>query len=79
MAEKTFTRDQLAGYDGRGGGEAFVAFEGTVYDMTDSPMWIDGDHESEHQAGTDLTEGMADAPHGSESLHGFPAVGVLID
>ncbi len=79
MVERTFTREQLADYDGRDGGEAFVAFEGTVYDLTDSPMWIDGDHESEHQAGTDLTEAMADASHGPESLVGFPVVGRLIN
>ncbi len=79
MAERTFTSDQLAEYDGRDGGETFIAFEGEVYDVTDSPMWIDGDHESEHVAGADLTEAMADAPHGGESLQGFPVVGVLID
>jgi predicted heme/steroid binding protein len=79
MTERSFSLRELADYDGSDGSEAFVAFEGTVYDLTDSPMWIDGDHEGEHAAGQDLTAAMADAPHGAESLVGFPVVGVLAD
>ena len=37
------------------------------------------DQLAEHEAGADLTEAMADAPHGGESLEGFSVVGVLID
>ena len=77
MNERSFTLRELADYDGREGGEAFVAFEGKVYDVTDSPMWNDGEHEAEHLAGQDLTAAMADAPHGAESFAGFPVVGIL--
>jgi predicted heme/steroid binding protein len=79
MTERSFSLQELAEYDGRDGGESFFAFEGKVYDVTDSPMWIDGDHEGEHAAGEDLTAAMADAPHGVESFAGFPAVGVLAE
>ena len=79
MTEWSFTLKELAEYDGRDGGEAFVAFEGTVYDVTESPMFIEGDHEGEHDAGQDLTSAMADAPHGAECFVGFPVVGVLAD
>lgn len=79
MIERSFSLQELAEYDGRDGGEAFVAFEGKVYDLTDSPMWIDGDHEVGHAAGQDLTAAMADAPHGAENLVDFPVVGVLAD
>lgn len=79
MTERSFSLRELAEYAGRDGGESFFAFEGKVYDVTDSPMWIDGDHEGEHAAGEDLTAAMADAPHGTESFAGFPVVGVLAD
>ncbi len=73
---KEFTRDELASFDGAGGRPAYVAFEGTVYDVSDSPMWSGGDHEGMHSAGVDLTEEHDDAPHG-ELVTGFPAVGTL--
>ncbi|MHB8869421.1 MAG: cytochrome b5 domain-containing protein [Thermoleophilia bacterium] len=79
MTERSFSLQELAEYDGRDGGESLFAFEGKVYDVTDSPMWIDGDHEGEHAAGEDLTAAMADAPHGVESFAGFPVVGVLAE
>lgn len=70
-----FTADDLAGYDGREGRKAYVAYEGTVYDVTDSSMWGDGEH-MDHYAGRDLTAEHADAPH-DVLVTGFPAVGTL--
>ena len=79
MTERSFSLQELVEHDGQDGGKTFVAFEGKVYDLTDSPMWIEGDHEGEHAAGQDLTAAMADAPHGAENLVDFPVVGVLAD
>lgn len=77
--DQVFTADDLAEYDGSDGGPAYAVFEGKVYDVTDSPMWDNGLHESEHQAGEDLTEAIADAPHGAEVFDDFPVIGVLAD
>lgn len=73
---KEFTLEELAGSDGRDGRPAYVAYEGRIYDVTDSPMWDDGDHEGMHQAGGDMTDEHEDAPHGVH-VTGFPQVGVL--
>jgi predicted heme/steroid binding protein len=74
---KELTPDELAEFDGRDGRPAYVAYERVVYDVTESAMWDDGDHEGTHTAGADLTEAHADAPH---DLHvtDFPEVGRLV-
>ncbi len=73
---KEFTLDELAEFDGRDGRPAYVAYEGTVYDVSESAMWGDGDHEGMHQAGGDLTDEHADAPH-DVYVTDFPEVGRL--
>ena len=75
--EKKFTREELAKYDGKNGNRAYVAFEGKVYDVTDSPLWMDGEHLPDHRAGRDLTKEMGEAPHGPENLDKVTLVGVL--
>ena len=50
------TLAELAEHDGRDGRRAYVAVNGTVYDLTDSPRWENGLHPPDHQAGQDLTE-----------------------
>ncbi len=77
MADRVFSKEELAEYDGRDGAEAYVAYKGKVYDVTDSFMWSDGEHESEHLAGRDLSESMGIAPHRDEVMEDFPVVGTL--
>ena len=77
---KTLTRAELAQYNGEGGARSYIAHEGKVYDVTGSTLWLEGDHQGQHTAGGDLTDALADAPHGAEVLEeGFPVVGTLID
>jgi predicted heme/steroid binding protein len=76
-AQRKFTLDELKQYDGREGRPAYIAYKGKVYDVTDNYMWIDGDHQGEHAAGRDLTEGMARAPHGEENLERVKQIGIL--
>ncbi len=73
---REFTADELADFDGREGKPAYVAFEGRVYDVSDSGMWSGGDHEGMHEAGHDLTVDHEDAPHGPV-ITDFPEVGVI--
>lgn len=78
MAEdKKFTLEELAKYDGKNGQRAYVAFNGKVYDVTDSTLWSEGDHLGAHQAGKDLTAEMDAAPHGPENLDNVNLIGGL--
>ncbi len=74
---KEFTLEELGKYDGKNAQPAYVAFRGVVYDVTESAMWGDGEHEAMHDAGTDLTEAHDDAPH-DEYIIDFPEVGRLV-
>jgi predicted heme/steroid binding protein len=71
------TLEELSKKNGAGGEDTFVAVEGKVYDVSASDLWEDGDHMGSHAAGQDLTDAMADAPHGMEVLDDFPQVGKL--
>lgn len=73
---KDFTAQELATFDGREGRAAYVAYEGIVYDVSDSAMWSGGDHEGAHSAGADLTAEHDDAPH-DVHVTDFPQVGRL--
>ena len=74
---KEFTLEELATYDGHEGRRSYVAYKGVVYDVTDSAMWGDGDHEGMHVAGSDLTAAHDDAPH-DVYVTDFPEVGRLV-
>lgn len=76
--EKKFTLEELKQYDGKEGRHAYIAYKGKVYDVTDNFLWIDGDHQGEHASGKDLTEMMANAPHGEENLERVKLIGVLV-
>jgi predicted heme/steroid binding protein len=74
---KKFTLEELAKFDGKEGRPAYVAYKGKVYDLSESWMWEDGDHQGLHEAGKDLTEDMEDSPHEDDSLADLPVVGEL--
>ena len=77
-AERNFTIEELKQYNGRDGRPGYIAYKGKVYDVTDSFLWIDGDHQGQHAAGKDLTEDMALAPHGEETFERVKIVGMLV-
>ena len=76
--EKTFTLEELKQSDGRDGRPAYFAYKGKVYDATDDPLWIDGDHQGQHKAGIDLTEELSQAPHGEDELAMVKLIGILL-
>ena len=76
--ERKFTLEELKEYDGKNGRPAYVAYKGKVYDVSEDYLWVDGDHQGEHAAGMDLTEHMAQAPHGEETLERVKLVGMLV-
>ena len=71
------TLHELAQYDGKEGRKAYVAVSGTIYDLTASERWLNGNHEGAHQAGGDLTEALQSAPHVRSVIERFPVVGKL--
>lgn len=74
---KDFTLEQVAEFDGKDGRPAYVVYQGRVYDVTESAMWAEGDHEGMHSAGGDLTEEHEDAPH-DVYVTDFPEVGRIV-
>ncbi len=48
---KKMTLKEVAAYDGKNGRKAFVAFKGNVYDVTESFLWQNGNHQVLHEAG----------------------------
>ena len=75
---RKITLNELAQNDGRNGKPAYVAFKGTVYEVSASAFWMEGDHMGAHQAGKNLTNEMELAPHREETLQRMKQVGVLV-
>ena len=73
----TFTKSQLALRNGQDKPEIWVAYLGTIYDVTSSRLWNNGKH-YEHWAGQDLTDELKDAPHTNKVFEKFSVVGELI-
>lgn len=73
---QTITRQQLALRNGQDRPEIWIAFRGTVYDVSSSRLWKNGKH-YEHWAGQDLTEELNDAPHTERVFEKFEAIGIL--
>jgi predicted heme/steroid binding protein len=73
---KEYTLAELSESNGKNG-KIYVAYQGKVYDVSDSPVWEDGIHQGLHDAGQDLSEAMDEAPHGPELLESYPVIGTL--
>ena len=73
----TYTKQQLALRNGQDKPEIWVAYQGLIFDVTESRLWRNGRH-YEHWAGQDLTEELADAPHTVAVFEKFAVVGELI-
>lgn len=79
MTDKTypfFTKGQLALRNGQDRDEIWVAWQGKIYDVTESRLWVNGKH-YQHWAGQDLTEELSDAPHTDAVFERFEMIGIL--
>lgn len=74
---QTYTRAQLALYNGQDKDRIYIAYKNLIYDVTHSRLWRDGKH-YEHWAGQDLTEELSEAPHNDKVFEKFEVVGRLI-
>ena len=77
MSEVTYTKAQLALRNGQDKPEIWIAYLGTIYDVTHSKMWRNGKH-YEHWAGQDLTDELPDAPHNERVFEKLKVVGKLL-
>jgi predicted heme/steroid binding protein len=79
LAEKLqkFTSEELEEYNGENGKPAYIAYQGKVYDISQSDFWVGGEHMGMHQAGKDLTEELDLAPHREEMLERVKLIGTL--
>jgi len=74
-AAKTFTMEELAGFNGQNGKAAYIAVDGVVYDVTRAKGWKNGKHKG-FSAGADVTEEInKKSPHGAKVLKKNPVVG----
>ena len=70
------SRSQLALRNGQDKPEIWIAYQGTVYDVTPSRLWFRGKH-YEHWAGQDLTDELKDAPHTEKVFERLKVIGKL--
>jgi predicted heme/steroid binding protein/uncharacterized integral membrane protein len=73
-AEKSFTLAELTKYNGKNGQPAYVAVDGSVYDLTS--VFTSGSHYT-HYAGTELTNAFY-TRHAKSALSKYPIVGKLV-
>jgi len=74
---KEFDAHELAGFKGENGSPTYIAYDGKVYDVSESKLWRKGQHMNRHRSGEDLTSDMQAAPHDFNVLERFPQVGIL--
>ncbi len=75
--QATFTLQELSKYDGKGGNPAYVAVNGTVYDVTNNATWAAATHFG-LTAGKDLTNEFASCHAGQQILSKLKVVGKLV-
>ncbi|GIM29050.1 hypothetical protein CPJCM30710_17160 [Clostridium polyendosporum] len=73
---REFTLEELAKFDGKGDNPAYVAINGTVYDVTDQKSWGGGTHFGLY-AGKDLSDAYNSCHTNSPALSKLKVVGVL--
>ena len=76
-SSKDMTLDELKKYNGKNGNPAYVAVNGTIYDVTNAKGWRNGAHKNGVVAGVDLTKVIGDSPHGDSVLKDLPVIGKI--
>lgn len=74
---KKLTKNQLSLHNGQDKDTIYVAYQGNIYDVSDSRLWQNGKH-YEHWAGQDLTDELNDAPHTTGVFNRFEKIGELV-
>jgi predicted heme/steroid binding protein len=74
----SFTSENLAQFNGQNGQPTYFAYEGFVYDASESSAWTNGMHYG-IEAGYDLTDDMQYSPHGPDEFDKVKLIGLLVD
>jgi predicted heme/steroid binding protein/uncharacterized membrane protein len=74
---KEMDSEELKRMNGKDGNPVCIAFQGKVYDVSQSDLWKTGTHMGRHTSGEDLAKEIGAAPHGPEVLEKFPQIGTL--
>jgi predicted heme/steroid binding protein len=74
---RRFNREELGKYNGENGTPVYIAYRGKVYDVSNSFLWRNGNHQVLHKAGEDMTDALDEAPHEADLLERFPVIGIL--
>ena len=74
---KEFKADELAEYNGENGNPIYIAYDGKVYDVSESKLWRKGLHMKRHRAGRNLTNDLQAATHDEYVIQRYPQVGIL--
>ncbi len=74
---RVFTQKELEPFDGKEGHPFYVVFNGKVYDLSKSQLWIQGTHMGIHTRNENLAETIKGSPHTEETLERFPIVGMF--
>jgi arsenite oxidase small subunit len=73
--KRSFTQKDLEAFDGQEGRPFYIVFNGKVYDLSKSQLWIKGTHMGIHTRNENLAETIKGAPHGEETLQRFAVIG----
>jgi len=76
--KKDMSMEELSSFTGKDGSPAYFAYQGMIYNASDSKLWRKGLHVGKHQAGFDLTDVLKLAPHGEDRVFRLPVVGKLL-
>lgn len=78
QTNRSYTKDELSQYNGKNGMPAYVAVNGTVYDVTNNAAWGAATHFG-LSAGNDLTTQFASCHAGQTILQKLLIVGKMIE
>src|SRR5699024_11766932 len=78
LTTRIFTAEELAKYNGQDGNPAYVAIDGTVYDVSNVPAWRNGKHHS-NLAGPDVSAAIQCSLHMNRVLESLLLVGKYTD
>jgi predicted heme/steroid binding protein len=78
IAERLFTLEELSRYNGRDGNPAYVAVNGTVYDVTSNAAWGGATHFG-LAAGTNVTSQFASCHTGQPILSKLKVIGKMVE
>ena len=74
---KEIEPESLAEFNGTNGKPLYIAYQGKVFDVSNSALWEGGLHMDRHQAARELSAEFDEAPHGEEVFERYPQVGIL--